>query len=329
MTANSVFIATHLLHGDGTHRRLLRAAGFDIRIPPKDLDITQPQQLSIAIGDAEAIVAGTEPYTRTVMEAAPRLRVIIRFGAGYDAVDTQAADALAIAVATTAGTNHEAVAEHALAMLLALARGLPQRDRMVRRGEWNKTAMSRFAGATLGLVGLGRSAQALVRLVSGMGMRILVSTPRPDGAFVAQHQIRVVTLDELLSEADFISLHLPLDAETHNFIDHRRLALVKPHAVLLNVARGGLVNEEALHDALVGGRLAGAGLDVFAHEPCPPDHPLLRLDNVVVSPHVAGLDRESFDEACTKVAHVLIELRDGLWPNQAVVNLRGRTGWHW
>ena len=330
MTAHSVVIVPPLMHPEGPHTALLSAAGFDIRRSPLGADIARPESLAAIIGDAEAALVGTEPYTRAVIASAPRLRAIVRFGAGYDAIDLAAADARGIAVATTPGTNHEAVAEHALAMLLALARGFPRRDFMVRRGEpWTKRPMPRLAGRTLGLLGLGRIAQALVRRIGGLQLRILAHARRPDREFAARHGVELATREEVLRRSDVLSLHLPLTAETRNLINGATLALMRPGAILINTSRGGLVDERALQAALVDGRLAGAGLDVFAVEPPAPDNPLLCLDNVLLSPHVGGLDTESYGDLQTMAARIVIDLAEGRWPDGCVVNLRGVKGWRW
>lgn len=328
--ARSVLIVPPILYPEGPHTRLLSAAGFDIRTPPRDADLAKPQELATLLADVDAAIVGTERYPRDVILGAPRLRVIVRCGVGYDAIDLQAADERGIAVAATPGINHEAVAEHALAMLLALARGFPRRDFTVRRGEpWTKTPMPRIAGRTLGLVGLGRSARALVGRIGGLQLRIIAHAPRPDRDFAAEHGIELASLEEVLRRSDFVSLHLPLIPETRDLIDARRLALMKPSAILVNTSRGGLVDERALHAALADGRLAGAGLDVFAQEPPAPDNPLLRLDNVLLSPHIAGMDDESYDDLRTMVARIVIDLAEGRWPHDCVVNLRGVTDWRW
>jgi D-3-phosphoglycerate dehydrogenase / 2-oxoglutarate reductase len=330
VSAHSVLIVPPLMHPEGPHTALLRAAGFDIRRPPPGVVAARPEHLAAIIGDAEAAIVGTEPYTREVILGAPRLRAIVRCGVGYDAIDLRTADERGIAVATTPGTNHEAVAEHALAMMLALARGFPRRDFMVRRGEpWQKVPMPRIAKRTLGLLGLGRIAQALVSRIGGLQLRVLAYAPRPDRRFAATHGIQLVTLEDVLRQSDFLSLHLPLTPETRNLISGPTLALMKPGAILINTSRGGLVDERALYDALADGRLAGAGLDVFAEEPPAPDNPLLQLDNVLLSPHIAGLDSESYRDLQVMAARILIDLAEGRWSDGCVVNLRGVKDWRW
>lgn len=331
MSGGTVLVVPPLMHAEGPHTALLRDAGFAVRRPPPGFSEREPDQLATIVGDADAVLAGTELYTREILAAAPRLRAIVRFGAGYDAIDLNAADERGIVVATTPGSNHEAVAEHTLAMLLALARGFPRRDFMVRRSEpWRKIPMPRIAGSTLGILGLGRIAKAFVRRLAGLQLgRILVHTPRPDHGFGAAHGIEFTTLDEVLRQSDFLSLHLPLTAETRGLINGDALARMKKGAIIVNTARGGLIDEVALHAALTEGHLAGAALDVFAAEPPDADNPLLKLDNVLLSPHIGGLDDDSYRDLQTKAAGIVIDLAAGRWPDGCVVNLRGVKDWRW
>lgn len=326
----NVLIVHPRLRADGPHMEILRSAGFEIRLPPPDADMMREDVLTANLGDAESVIAATEPFTREVIARTSRLRVIARCGVGYDAIDVAAADERGIAVTTTPGTNEHSVAEHALAMLLALSRGFPKRDQQVRRGEfWKKAALPRMAGRTLGIVGLGRIGKALATRVSGLGLKVLAYEPFPDREFVAKHAIELASFEDLLRRSDLVSLHLPLTDETHGLINRKTLALMKPGAILVNTARGGLVVEEDLHAALVGGRLAAAGLDVFIEEPPPLNHPLLKLDSVLVSPHIAGLDEQSSYDSQIMVARVLVDLAAGRWPVECVVNLRGVHDWKW
>lgn len=326
----NVLIVHPRLRSDGPHTEILRSAGFEIRLPPDACDMMRPDVLAVNLGDAESVIAATEPFTCDVIARASRLRVIARCGVGYDAIDVTAADERRIAVTTTPGTNEHSVAEHALAMLLSLSRGFPARDMQVRQGRpWTKVALPRLAGRTLGIVGLGRIGKGLATRVAGLGLRVLAYEPFPEREFVAKHGVELVSFEELLRRSDLVSLHLPLSAETHGLINRKTLALMKPGAILVNTARGGLVVEEDLYAALVERRLAAAGLDVFVEEPAPQDHPLLRLDNVLVSPHVAGLDEQSNYDSQIMVARVLVDLAAGRWPAECVVNLHGVHDWKW
>jgi phosphoglycerate dehydrogenase-like enzyme len=330
MTRREVLILPPRFHAQGPHWDMLRAAGFEVRLPVAGRSLAQACALAEAIGDAEAVIAGSEPFTRQVLEHARKLRVIVRSGVGFDNIDLAAADERRIVVATTPGVNHLSVAEHALAMLLALARGFPRRDREMRRGgPWKRAPVPRLAGRTLGIIGLGRIGKALADKVSGLGLKLLAYDPFPDREFAARHRIALVGFEELLGASDLVSLHLPLSEQTRGLVCRRTLGLMKPGAILVNTARGELVREEDLREALLEGRLAGAGLDVFAEEPLPPGHFLLEMDNVLLSPHVAGFDDVSYREAKAAIARITIDLAQGRWPEECVVNLRGVTDWKW
>jgi D-3-phosphoglycerate dehydrogenase len=326
----TVLLAHPGYRSEGPHRAILEQSGFELRLPPGGADLSREDDFAAALAGCEAAIAGTEPYTASLLERAAQLRVIARSGVGYDAVDVAAADARNIAVTTTPGTNEHSVAEHALAMLLAIARGFPQRDRQVRRGgRWKRRPGPRLAGKTLGIVGLGRIGRALATRARGLELNVLAYEPYPDKAFVARWNVELVALDELLRRSDFISIHVPLGEQTRGLFDRRRIAAMKRGAMLVNTARGGIVNEDDLADALRRGQLAAAALDVFETEPLPLDSPLLELDNLLLSPHLAGLDEQSAHDAAVMVAETLVALHEGRWPAECVVNLKGVTDWKW
>ncbi len=266
----------------------LRAAGFEVVINETGRLLSEAELIERLPG-AIATVAGGEPYTEQVFAAAPELRVVARFGVGYDRVDVDAATRHGVAVAMAFGTNHESVADYAFALALGLAvELLPHHARVAGRG-WGCSFHPGLWGRCLGIVGLGRIGKALARRAAAFEMRLLATDPVADRAFAAAHGIELVSLDELLREADFVSLHTPLAPETRHLIGRRELAVMKPSAFLINTARGGLIDEIALYEALTSGRLAGAGLDVFEAEP-PAGSPLLDLENVLLAPHAAGMD---------------------------------------
>jgi phosphoglycerate dehydrogenase-like enzyme len=181
----------------------------------------------------------------------------------------------------------------------------------------------------LGLVGLGRIGQAVAVRAAAFRMRVLAREPFPDAEFVRQHQIDLVPLERLLAESDFVSLHVPLSKDTRHLIDRRALALMKPTAFLINTARGDVVCEGDLVRALQERRIAGAGLDVFAQEPLPADHPLLKLDNVVCTAHTAGTDSQALDDMALLAAGSIVALSQGQWPEAQVVNPESRTRFRW
>ncbi|HEY2056207.1 MAG TPA: C-terminal binding protein [Solirubrobacterales bacterium] len=248
---------------------------------------------------AAALMVVAEPVTARVIEALGDLRVITRFGAGLDNVDVEAATGAGVRVTYVPGASVEEVSDHTIAMLFALARHLPALDAAVRRGEWGipaELSFRRLRGQTLGIVGVGRIGGAVARKARALGLETVAFDPYASDAGLAELGIESVDLDELFARADHVTVHAPLTPETHHLIGARELALMKPTATLVNVARGGLVDQAALAEALAAGRLAGAGVDVQEQEPPPADEPLLALPNVILTPHAAHYSQESMDD---------------------------------
>ena len=322
-------MCTSLNAEHGPHHDILKAAGFDVQVPPRSIDLWQEENLINLLADCCGVLAGSEPYTARVIESLPRLRVIARTGVGFDAIDLKACDEHKVVVATTPGVNHHSVAEHTLALLFGVARGFPDNDRRVRENRWQRIARPRVMGRTLGLVGLGRIGKAVAWRAAGLGLKILAYEPYPDKEFLQQWRIELVSLEDLLKRSDFVSLHLPMSRESKHLINSETLAMMKPGSVLINTARGALVDEKALYDALKSGHLGGAGLDVFEVEPLPLTSPLLELDNVLFAGHLAGLDEESHDDTFKMAAEIIIGLSQGNWPAFCIQNLRGVKNWCW
>jgi D-3-phosphoglycerate dehydrogenase len=275
-----------MIRNEGEHSALLRASGYTIAAAASDTPLTAAQMLPL-VGDAVAVIAGGEHIDASVIAAAPRLRVISRHGVGYDNVDVDAATRARVAVTITPGTNHVAVAELAMAMMIALARRIvPMREALLR-GDWPRMPGIELAGKTLGVVGMGRIGKALATRARAFDMTVIACDVAPDHAFAAQHDVRLVALDALLRDADFVSLHAPATRDRSSLVGARELALMKRDAFLVNTARGSLVDERALTAALSEGRIAGAALDVFAQEP-PSGSTLPALPNVLATPHIGG-----------------------------------------
>ena len=249
------------------------------------------------IGDAEAVVniRAHARFTERVLAACPRLRLVSIWGTGTDNVDLAACRARGIAVTNTPGVNAHAVAEHTLALMLAVTRRIPAMDHDVRGGQWPRGLLVQLEGKTLGLIGLGAIGSRVAALARSFGMRLLATTWGPDGGRAAALGARPVPLETLLGESDVVSLHLRLSDETRGYLGREHMDLMRPAAFLINTARGALVDRAALVDALRAGRLGGAALDVFHEEPVPADDPLLALPNVVLTPHNAGMTREVID----------------------------------
>jgi D-3-phosphoglycerate dehydrogenase len=324
-----VLIATAMLAGmEGPFLDLLRGAGLEVVYPKVRRQLTEEELLDELQG-ASATLAGSEPYTRRVIEACPQLAVIARNGVGYDAVDVAAATERGVAVAVTPGANHESVAEHALALMLTLARSIVPQHAAIRGGGWRRDVGVPLRGRTLGLVGLGRIGREVALRASAFRMRVLACDPAVDAEFVRRNSVQLVPFDELLTQSDFVSLHLPMTAECRHLIDARALGLMKPTAFLINTARGGLVCEEALVRALRERKIAGAGLDVFADEPPPAGHPLFALDNVICTAHTAGVDAQALADSALLAAQAVVDLSRGDWSRATVVNPQCRAKFCW
>jgi|SRR5579872_4257143 len=316
-----------LLNVEGKFLHLLRDAGFELVYPGKDHQLTE-DELLVALKGIRGSVAGSEPYTAKVLDAHPQLRVIARVGVGYDAVDVAAATAHGVAVAIAPGTNHDAVAEHTFALLLGLVKRLVPQHLGTKVGAWPRGTNLPLRGRTLGIAGLGRIGKAVALRGKVFGMKLLAYEPYPDKAFAAAHQVELVPFERLLGESDFLTLHLPMTAESKHLINQKTLALMKPTAFLINTARGGLVCEADLLEALKAKRLAGVGLDVFEEEP-PGRSPLFELDNVLLTPHAAGGDLQSRDDKAFSAAAAIVSLSRGEWPAEKIVNPEVRARFRW
>ena len=245
----------------------------------------------IATADAVLNIRASSKFTGHVMERAPRLRLISVWGTGTDHVNLAAARSRNIVVTNTPGVSAASVAEHALALLLATARRIPQADAATRRGEWPRGQGVELRGKTCGVVGLGAIGRQFAALARGIGMRVVGWTMHPQPL----PGIELVELDELFRASDAVSVHLRLSPDTKGFIGAPQFALMKQSAILINTARGAIVDEAALIDALSTRRIASAGLDVFATEPLAEGHPLTKLPNIVMTPHCAGITPEALE----------------------------------
>lgn len=270
------------------------------------------------VSNADAIMVREATVSRPMIEAMQQCRVIVRYGVGVDNIDSQAAKEKGIYVANVPDYGSEDVAEHALALLLAATRRIATRNRDVRDGQWGigqREPMFRLAGKILGVVGFGRISRCFVQKASGFGFkRILVVDPLLTDEQASQAGVTRVNLDTLCREADFISLHAPLTPDTHHLIGEAELAKMKPSAVLVNTSRGGLIDEQALINALLQKRIFAAGLDVFESEPLGAKSPLLQMDNTLCTDHTAWFTEESVVELQSKAAHEVRRAFEGEHP---------------
>lgn len=261
-------------------------------------------KLLAAVPEADALlVRSATTVDAEVIAAAPKLKIVARAGVGLDNVDVEAATARGVLVVNAPTSNIHSAAEHAIALLLSTARQIPAADATLRERTWKRSAFSgtEIFGKTVGVVGLGRIGQLVAQRLAAFGAHIVAYDPYVSQARAAQLGIELLPLDELLGRADFISVHLPKTKETAGLIGKEALAKTKKGVIIVNAARGGLIDEQALADAIAGGQVRGAGLDVFSTEPCT-DSPLFNLPQVVVTPHLGASTAEAQDRAGTDVA---------------------------
>ncbi len=306
------------IHPDGVAR--LQAAGIDVALA------SAPDMATIAreIVGATAAITRNAGLDRRAIDAAPRLRVIGNHGVGLDPVDVARATELGVCVVSTPGASTQSVAELAVALALAVAKQLPSAQRATRAGDFGfkyHSAIRELHDKVVGVVGFGRIGRRAAEIfAAGFQMHPLVYAPSASGeAIAAVGGRRAHALRDVLERSDVVTLHVPLRDETRHLLGAAELARCKPGAILVNTARGGVVDEQALVDALRSGRLAGAGLDVYATESMPSDHPLFALDNVVLTPHVGGSSLEAARRTALQVADQVIDVLAGRRPAHLVV----------
>lgn len=295
----------------------LKTAGFSVADVRPAVSLSD-QTMRLALRDAWALVPGNAPYLGpAVYDLAPRLRVIAKMGAGYDNIDLPAATRHGVLVCYTPGANTAAVADYTLGLILALCRKIPVVDREVRAGRWEKCKGLELAGKRLGLLGVGAIGRAVAVRARGFGLDLIGYDPHWPEEAAAELAIERVSADDLFRKADILSLHCPLTERTRHIVNRRTLSLMKPTALLINTARGGLIDEEALAAALSEQNLAGAALDAFAEEP-PGETPLKNLDHVILSPHTAWFTEEATARMTNWVVEQIIAIREGRSPRWPV-----------
>ncbi|MGV1050333.1 MAG: phosphoglycerate dehydrogenase [Solirubrobacterales bacterium] len=288
----------------------LAAAGLDIRLDPKR-GRRRPEEMREIIGDVVGAIVSTDPFDAELLAACPSLRVIARVGIGVDSIDLAAATRCGVAVTVTPGANEDTVADHTLALMLAAVRRICEHDASVRSGAWNRTGLHTpwtLSGSTVGIVGYGRIGRLVEQRLRGFDVDVLVNDPAQPA-----DDPRAVGLEELLTESDVVSLHVPLVPATRHLIGAREIALMRRDAILVNTARGGVVDEPALLAALEAGRIRGAALDVFEDEP-PPSPRLFDLPSLVLSPHNGGLSVESIEEMTRRATASVLDVLAGRAP---------------
>jgi glyoxylate reductase len=311
---------------------MLRAAGHEVTVWPGELPPLPGALAEHLAGADAALTMVTDRIDAAMFAAAPRLKIVANMAVGYDNVDPAVAAAAGVWLTNTPGVLAETTADMAWALLMAAARNVVASDRDTRAGGWRAWSPTAFLGtdvygATLGIIGLGEIGQAMARRASGFRMRVLYSGRSRKLEEEAELVARFVALDELLREADFVSIHAPLTPETRHLVGARELALMKPSAILVNTSRGGVVDQPALVEALRTGTIAGAALDVTDPEPLPPDNPLFAFPNVVITPHIASASlatRSRMGEMAA--ANIIAALRGEAPPNAVNRPERPRNG---
>jgi len=312
-----VAITDYVFPSLGPEQRVLAPLGVELR--PQQC--RSEDEIIALVQDADAILNCYAKMTARVIARLTRCKIIARYGIGVDNVDLTAATKARVLVTNVPDYCIDEVSDHALALLLTLARRTAAADTAVKAGAWDVVAhagIRRLRGQTLGLIGFGKIAKMLASKVQPLGMRLLVHDPYLDPAIISQLGAEAATLERLLADADAISIHVPLSPETHNLIGQRELALMKPTAFLINTSRGGIVDEQALAEALKEQRLGGAALDVLSAEPPPLDHPLRQAPNMILTPHLAFYSRESVTELQTKAAEEVARALKGEAPRSPV-----------
>lgn len=301
---------------------MLQEAGHEVDVWPGELPPDE-NTLGARIAGVDAVLALlTDRFDSRVFEAASNLRVVANMAVGFDNVNVEDARTAGVWVTNTPGVLAETTADFAFSLLLAAARNVAVAERETRAGGWKTWSPTGYLGpdvhgATLGVVGLGEIGRAVTRRAQGFGMRILAHTRTPDPA--ESSGVEFVTLEGLLAESDFISLHVPLTAETRRFMGAAEFRQMKPTAILVNTARGGAVDQDALVDAIRSGSIGGAALDVTDPEPLPPEHPLFSLPGVLITPHIASASVATRSKMAEMAAANIIAVLGGEDPPNAVV----------
>jgi D-3-phosphoglycerate dehydrogenase len=281
---------------------------------------TEDEVIEVA-KNADALINQYAPITRKVIENLEKCKVISRYGVGYNTIDVDAATEKGIIVGNVTDYCLDEVSDHAMSLLLSSARKVTQLNHEVKSGNWDYKVgipIFRLRGRTIGLVGLGNIPQSVARKAQAFGLNVIAFDPFVPEAVAEQLNVELVSLDELCEKSNFISVHAPLNQHTEGMISHDQFNKMKKEAFIINTARGPVIDEEALIQALTDGKIAGAGLDVVEQEPIDRDSPLLKMDNVILNPHVAWYSEESEEELKRKVAQNVADVLTGYYPTYLV-----------
>lgn len=321
MTAKPLVAVTRDIPDAGLD--ILRAS-CEVRLWPEEMPPTPEELDGVLDGVVGALTLLDDKITASVLDRHPQIKVVSNYAVGYDNIDVEAATARGVAVCNTPDVLNAATAEFSFALLMATARRIVEASNYVRDGKWHTWGPrvllgQNVVGATLGIVGFGRIGKELARMASGFNMRILAHARTVDPDAEREYGVTYVSLDDLLAESDFVSLNVALTDETYHLIGARELALMKPTGILINAARGRVVDTDALLAALQDGTILAAGLDVSDPEPLPADHPLAHLPNCIVAPHIASATVEARTKMATMAARNLVAVLNGERP-ESIIN---------
>jgi D-3-phosphoglycerate dehydrogenase len=294
----------------------LREQGYELEMlsSTREMDLAA---LASYVSQFDALMVGLDPITKEIMATGDRLKVVARFGVGLDSVDVKAATELGVVVTNTPAASKVAVAELTIALMFSLARQLPQHHTMTKAGRWERRVGFELFGKILGILGLGYIGKEVARRAVGLGMSVTAFDPYWDDRFAQEHDIQRFSKEQVLRRADIVTLHMPLTPTTMGFIGREELQMMKQGSFLINTARGGLVDYDALFAALASGHLGGAGLDVYPTEP-PTASPLLGLDNVVFTPHIGGETAEAYENMSRMASDNVVAVLKGQEPPNLV-----------
>jgi D-3-phosphoglycerate dehydrogenase len=326
MAIKILISAPYMLPVIARFRPFLEAQGIEVIVPPVR-ERLEEQELLACIAGVHGVICGDDRFTARVLEAATELRVIAKWGTGIDSIDQAKCRELRIAVRNTPNAFSEPVADSVLGYMLCFARRLPWMNEAMHAGSWDKIPGRALGECTLGVIGVGDVGKAVVRRAVAFGMTVLgndIATVDP--GFVSGSGIRLVSRDELLREADFVSLNCDLNATSHHLIDAPALALMKSTAVVINTARGPIVDERALEKALAGGTLGGAALDTFEDEPLPADSPLRGMKNVILAPHNANSSPRAWEAVHRSTLNNLLRELAAAFPERRFNGLGPESG---
>jgi D-3-phosphoglycerate dehydrogenase / 2-oxoglutarate reductase len=299
---------------------IIRNEGFGLEFLPQGEKATE-DLIGSYIAGKDAMIVGVEPITARVLEKADRLKVIAKHGVGVDNIDLEYARSRGIFVTNAPGTNNDAVSDLTFAALLGLARQIPATDSRVKAGEWPRVVGTELWRKTVGIIGLGQIGKGVARRAKGFDMRVLAYDVYCDHEYAAQNEITFVSMETLLEESDFVSIHIPHTKETQNLIGKTELKRMKKDAFICNLSRGGIINEVDLYEALTQGDIAGAGLDVFDQEPPGKEHPLLQLPNVIATPHMGAYTTEALERVGIITANNIIKVMRSQKPDHIMNGL--------